>query len=380
MAVVAVGTAGAANQTQKPSGRIVLTAPKPGGVTVALAKIQLRGRAAARAPKRLKLSFGNGKQFRNAVVLAAVRSAKTRSRATYTILLVGLNGGRTRSLAGAGWTERAAGNPVELRGPLDEFVLLMTGKTFFDHYLDDDYDNRSLRYAAASFPPNGGRPVNLDDLDEILGTTVFDPVDHPGALADPSVDTGHYDDGHAFGWRKNDRAWTSKWQTLVTEDDVTELQEDVEALYRAAHVALPGCGTSCLKRYAFTGPLHLDYKSPPLRTGFRFDRFLDVLSGTACGTSPNTMWNLVERAVGLPSYALTVNFAQHNPDNVLTERLPDDSGAIVATVTSQLRLIPGATPQIRLEAKVEGPRAAEVTGPNINPAQVAVTATPVQSC
>jgi hypothetical protein len=65
---------------------------------------------------------------------------------------------------------------------------------------------------------------------------------------------------------------------------------------------------------------------------------------------------------------------------VLIERLPDDSGAIVAIVTSQLRLTTGTKPQIRLVARVEGPRAGEVIGPNVNPAQVAVAVTPVRSC
>lgn len=373
---------GGAARPKKPDGRILLTMPKAGGVTVAVAKIQLRGGAAARAQKRLKLSFGNARQFSSAVVLAAVKSVKTRSRTTYTVILVGLNGGRARTIAGARGTEQQPEEPIHilLYGGLDYFALVMTGKTLFENWGEGMRDV-SVRYASVDMPPSLDAPVDFDAIRDVLDSPPdFDPIKKPSLLADPDLDTGHYDDGHAFGWRKNDRDWAKRWLTLAAEDDPTELQEDVEALYRAAHVPLPGCGASCPKRYTFIGPLHLDYKSPPLRTGFRFDRFLDVIAGSACGASPNTIWQLRENAVGLTSYELTVNFAQRNPDNVLIERLPDDSGAIVATVTSQLRLIPGATPQIRLEAKVEGPRAAEVTGPNINPAQVAVTVTPVQSC
>ncbi len=378
------GDAGSAKL--KPAGRILVRLPKPGHVSFTVVKLRLKGHAAAVAPKRLKLALGNARRFRTAQILAAVKSRKTRTGATYTIILVVLNGRRLRTLAGpAGASadlERPVGG-VTFVDPWSEFTLLVTGKTV-DQIENEDLKDANMR-ALAALAESRARAEAEDVLDL---PPVWNPVAKPTALNEPGVETGHYDDGHSLGWKKADKAWWAPAAELISEPlsaPAATIEADTQKLYEVAGVAFPGGPTcafalgACALRFGFGG-LHMSWQEPPDNNGARGSDVFDV-SGTACGADPlSANWAIATSGAGLPPQTLNNVFRFTNPYPVLDWAWAGSKNSQPAELQGKLRLTSGAAPKMTLEATTLGPGAAAIGGLTVSPSQAPVTATPVSGC
>lgn len=85
------------------------------------------------------------------------------------------------------------------------------------------------------------KPKQLQDLFETLNADGFRPGWGDGKL--PSgLDTGHYDDGHAFGWSKNEAKAMSDWQkigSMPLDDVISQIETDIAADYNGDGVVGP---------------------------------------------------------------------------------------------------------------------------------------------
>jgi hypothetical protein len=70
----------------------------------------------------------------------------------------------------------------------------------------------------------------LTDLFQAVKSSFGDAFE-PGPQSDPFVETGHYDDGHAFGWkpRRQKDAWNSLTTSLAGREDMEEVIAQIES-------------------------------------------------------------------------------------------------------------------------------------------------------
>jgi hypothetical protein len=221
--------------------------PSVGSVTLAVAKVRLTGTLAAHAPAVLKLRVV-GPRGQGIVLLGAQHVQRSRRRATYTILIAVLRGAITRNIA-----MHRRGEPEPPRDVMEvllSYVKQGTPGVAVDQMLRDkaekDKAEGNVRVVNPSQPDLAkARPQLASLLD---APDAWDPLANPPLANDPGLDTGHYDDGHAFNWQHTGKAakWGSDFVTVTKVVNGDEIGPALNSLYTDAGVSRPQAGYRCI--------------------------------------------------------------------------------------------------------------------------------------
>ena len=253
--------------------------PSPGHVTIETLAIRVTGKGLGRLPARLRLSAPRMRSLPPSVrILYARRTTRTKPAVTYRLVLLAINvaarQATTQARAAQDSSPPAEGhlldpNPL-LRfnfptAKLNVFAGRNSGRTseqdikFFNEMFDGV---RLHERASASSWRNvdldfaGVAHLTLEDVKPVLGGP-----NNP----EPKLDTGHYDDGHAFGWRPQ-----GEKQALhdLTNANVDQLIVDLE---RDMGADINGDGTigspQACNRATSPGPSTCTTVGPPVVTG-----------------------------------------------------------------------------------------------------------------
>jgi hypothetical protein len=244
LALAAAGGATAAQHAKHPKhSQFAMRLPPARHVSVQFVRLRVTGRALAHAPKRMKLQYASSAAAkRRGVMLAAVYSKKTKKFADYVILAFLLNPG-AKTVAAAG------DEPVDkvYIGDKDIFRLLAFVFTGIDpgeleHEHSYFFAPSGKRVCISCYHVQGEEVTKVDqsadrlqfwkDLEKASPIVWGNPADD-AVVKD--LDTGHYDDGHSFGWKrdKGDAEWLKDATQLLhgSESSVDGLVDD---LYRFA--------------------------------------------------------------------------------------------------------------------------------------------------
>jgi hypothetical protein len=225
--VVAIGAAAAVATLALPAGagavakpRLELLLPARGHVTIDLTTTMVRRSPSARPPK-LRLRAQRPRALPKSVrVLWATRMIPRRRTVTYATLLLAINkASRIAHAAQDGDTD------------LERFLFFLSGGV-------DPGEHRIVNRSHHQAVVNAGNAPRrvLTDLFEGVKNS-FPAAEYPlfGAAAPPEVDrnidTGHYDDGHAFGWKpgRQDDTWNALTRSLSTRADMDDVVAQIES-------------------------------------------------------------------------------------------------------------------------------------------------------
>jgi hypothetical protein len=181
-----------------PSVRVRL--PGPGQMTVAVAQVRYTGKAPRSLKPRLKNRARLGHSYSGIYAVYRKRHGRVTALTFVTLLLHRDRAKTARARAGGG-----AGTSVkEEVDPLTIAFLLagMHSDGSFEEESEEPGGHSPDLFAivqrlGADAPIT--RPKKMKPLLE-YGNVEEPPAGRPGDLGDSFVDTGHYDDGHSFGW------------------------------------------------------------------------------------------------------------------------------------------------------------------------------------
>lgn len=201
---LAFGMAGRADAAPK-MGVVV---PDPGHVSFAVSATEVRADKAAQLPKRVKLGFRKASKLPESVrVVWATRVLRKGRRATYATAVLILNQASTAARPGKG--PHDTGDFIRLlydmfvtdSGQCDGCRQLFPGDELHDGVCDSCHTVTRLMYANPLVDEGSSRPMRKKLTDLFEGVKEGQDLIFEGSPQDdPSLETGHYDDGHAFGW------------------------------------------------------------------------------------------------------------------------------------------------------------------------------------
>lgn len=216
--------------------RIVLRLPSPGHVTVAALRMTVTADKPAALPRRMSLGAPKLGELPPAVkVLFATRSAPLRRGRRYmAIVFVVRKAGGAPLAYGAGLPHEP--NMVDLifaGGSGSWSVCKGCGHERPRSDLQEDLctDCGAARATSQLFAiknADKARPGRLSVLNDLFRsdwTRNGDPepvFGGPGGQPDPTLETGHYDDGHSFGWGTPPRPTLPPPDVLRVEIDLVE--------------------------------------------------------------------------------------------------------------------------------------------------------------
>jgi hypothetical protein len=164
----------------------------------------------------------------------------------------------TASAAGAqAHSAGSAQQPLEggsvLGNPLTAyFVLGLISSPSEENFFYDNFQHRGNFFAISVHNADlaTGSQVKSDErvLDDLF-TGHSKPAQPPtssqinNGLSDPNLDTGHYDDGHAFGWNvKTESQQKDLWLTVITDFTHNKLTQVVDGIENFVHTDLNADG------------------------------------------------------------------------------------------------------------------------------------------
>lgn len=222
-----VGVAVAATALGAPAGaagragpRLKLALPSPGHITIDSTSVTVRRAGRGRLPTRMRLRAVRPRGLPRSVrVLWATRVIPRKRTVTYATLLLAIN--KARRQATSAQADDEPPDPYEL------FVFFLNGGVDPDEFKVINKPSHEAAVNAANVPA-----ARLRDLFDAVRKnwrdgriSVFDPRPQPDV--EPFIDTGHYDDGHAFGW--NPARQLDAWNALTTSLAGREAMDEVVA-------------------------------------------------------------------------------------------------------------------------------------------------------
>jgi hypothetical protein len=189
-----------------------LTLPSPGHVTISAQRITVPKAGNQDLPSRFRVRGFNRRALPSSVrVLWATRVIRRRRTITFASLILAINRAE-RPTAGASQDD--------------------DGEAFFLYLLNGGVEGArpAERQAVTIFDaPDTSPPRIFRQMEQRLetdwmkdGRSVFD---NPPPGTERFIDTGHYDDGHSFGWRP--RRQDEAWNALTTSDFGREQMDEV---------------------------------------------------------------------------------------------------------------------------------------------------------
>ena len=198
--------------------------------------------------------------------------------------------------------------------------------------------------------------------------------------SNPELDTGHYDDGHAFGWKAPDKSAIVALLAQVARSGPLGFLFRLESATGTDINNDGAIGAPAPKQqlYKFSfGPLALSFDDTFVSGGQSMTEHwsLQIQGGTACGTSLATAafqipWTLTNP--GGPQQLTAQESFAVNPFRFYTFTDTNNN----STLAMNLRLISGSPSVVRVEATQSGSGITNVTA---SPQQATVTATPASS-
>jgi hypothetical protein len=311
--------------------------------------------------------------------MVAVKLQRRKNAETATLVVAVVNGGGAgaRTLAVSKLSRAEAGEPPEvtLGDPEgDEWNLVWTAAAS-SGYLRKDFLTAkiiglSIKLAIASAANEDGlsdqdRQVFVQLVKDIFkDPDRWDPTASrsPPPQKEPGLDTGQYDDGHAFGWNQG------KMQGLKDAVDLASAPPDlvpdlVQRTYADAGVQPP------LYRYSFSG---LSATMDPGAGGL--PTYTQTFSGTACGANPMAArWTLdIAITGGVPQPISGVDLSGSDPVTIVKHTTKQDD-VEVGTATTTLRVVIGSSLREYMELNVTTTGTERVT--TVVPTDEAITAT-----
>lgn len=218
LCVAFVTLAAAAPATAKtPSIALRLAQPTPGHITVAVHTLTVPGRhrkAPRLAPQKLR------SMPRSVRVLYARRVIRKARSTTFAMVLIAVNAAAPAAQSADNDDEAGhliSGGKVRKLTEAETVLLFMGGPVslpalFEDDQRQEDAAERAVQVTQADALSDAAAKARA-------GALVKSVVDPNGdGKADSGLDTGHYDDGHAFGWAIKSKADEKKtWAELTKE-------------------------------------------------------------------------------------------------------------------------------------------------------------------
>jgi hypothetical protein len=212
--LLAVVSAGAVSADARSRARPVnpafrLTLPAPGHITVSTIEMKVTGKRHRALPARLRLRPQKLASLPPSVrILYAQRTLRKKRSTTYRVALLAVNVAARKAVASAPGEEPRGKDLVNLPRPntlsMVGTLLLFMGSPVAADFMTQDEEKAELERHEAlilsaltadiadMLPPANAKKVT----DEVK--SVLDP--NGDGVVDPKLETGHYDDGHAFGW------------------------------------------------------------------------------------------------------------------------------------------------------------------------------------
>ena len=174
-----------------------LTLPSAGHVSVAAIRINAKRNSRGRLPTKLRLRFPGASSLPPSIrILFGKRAVKRKRSIKHRLFVVAVNKSGTAAAAVARREASSAGDDQTLA---DAILLYLAGAqrstectTCGDEVKPNSLCGRCQFHASEAANADQAQPAQLaplqDQLKQDFGTH------------DPNLDTGHYDDGHAFGW------------------------------------------------------------------------------------------------------------------------------------------------------------------------------------
>jgi hypothetical protein len=220
---------------RKKSGRspgLQVPLPAPGNVSVETLKVTLKGKGRNRLPKRLRLKAKKTASLPPSVrVVYAQRRIRTKRSTTYALVLLTINVAAPQAKPSFNpWARVSAEGGSLLSGgektyQLEEMAtfLLFMGSPIAAEYLQrdanlaiDERDDALHANANALLSGNANLapPAQAAQVGKVLADLFSGLPDNSAGLVfdqapkigNPNLDTGHYDDGHSFGWKVKSKA------------------------------------------------------------------------------------------------------------------------------------------------------------------------------
>jgi hypothetical protein len=241
-------------------------------VTIETLTIKLTGRGRVRLPARLRLSAPTVRSLPPSVrILYARRTIRSRRATTYRLVLLAINVASRHSIrqarAAEGSSQPAGGHLLAGGGEAKVLsdaasVLLFMGAPAAAFEVQAQYDKKehqdSLDIATSFRNADLGTPA----LGHLISGAVKPVL---GANnQDPKIDTGHYDDGHAFGWRPQGE---KRALHDITNANLDRLIADLESDMRADINGDGTIGSPTCTRATSPGPSTCTTVGPPVVTG-----------------------------------------------------------------------------------------------------------------
>jgi hypothetical protein len=207
--------------------RLKLLLPSPGHITIDSTAVTVR-RSSRDRPRNLRIRAPGAKALPSSVrVLWATRVIPRKRTVTYATLMLAINkASRTASGAQDGDFD------PDLGGEIPPEYLLFFGIPGMSP--DDFKAIVNPNHQAAVNAGNVPRRRLTDLFDGVKKNwrdgqlSVFDPRPQPGV--ESQIETGHYDDAHAFGWkpRRQDDAWNALTTSLSARANMDEVIAEIE--------------------------------------------------------------------------------------------------------------------------------------------------------
>lgn len=207
--------------------------PGPGQMTVAVAQARYTGKAPRSLKPRLKSRTRLGHSYSG--IYAVYRKRHGRVTAlTFVTLLLHRDGAKPASASSdAGASAKNEVDPLTIA-----FLLsgMHSGGSFEEESEEPGGPSPDLFAIVQRLGADApiARPKKMRSLLE-YGNVEEPPAGHPGDLGDSFVDTGHYDDGHSFGWHTAGiKQAVGDWVHLSQAADASyaELVEKIEQRLR----------------------------------------------------------------------------------------------------------------------------------------------------
>jgi hypothetical protein len=172
--------------------------PGPGQMTVAVVQLRYTGKAPRNLRPRLKNRTRLGHSYSGIYAVYRKRHGRVTALTFVTLLL---HRDRAKAARASGDASASTRDEVD---PLTIAILLagMHSDGFYEEESEEPGGNSPDLFSIVQrLGPDAPitRPRKMKSLLE-YGNVEEPPAGRPGDLGDSFVDTGHYDDGHSFGW------------------------------------------------------------------------------------------------------------------------------------------------------------------------------------
>jgi hypothetical protein len=211
--------------------RFRLRLPGPGQTTLGVAQFRFRGRA----PRRLKLKLANrsrlGHSRRGLYAIYRRRRGRTTTLTLLTLLLHKQDGAASQA--------RASGAEATINDFQVAIFFTQAGLGASIGDLEEGLEH-TFHQVASSETGSTKPPAQVSKALHTGGIEA-PPASRPSDLGDNVIDTGHYDDGHSFGWKSaGTKAAIGDWLHLSANN--APYDELIEEIERDIHADLDGDG------------------------------------------------------------------------------------------------------------------------------------------